>query len=156
LNGARLLLVPQSAVLDAGRFSGLLARERVTLLWMTAGLFTQYVDALGSVFNELQYLMVGGDVVDPGAVGRVLREKRPNNFLNCYGPTECTTFSTTHLIEKIDDDTVSVPIGRPISNARIYILDGRLQPLAIGVSGEVYIGGAGVAREYLNRPELTA
>jgi amino acid adenylation domain-containing protein len=80
----------------------------------------------------------------------------PRQLLNAYGPTECTTFTTTYRVETLDEDTTRIPIGKPIANTKVYILDPQLQPVPIGVVGEIYIGGAGVARGYLNRPELTA
>ncbi len=156
LNGARVLIVPQESVLDPRRFAEVLTTQRVTLLWMTIGLFTQYVESLASVFPRLRYLIVGGDIVDTEVVRRVMRNGPPRHLLNAYGPTECTTFSTTYLIEAIDESATSLPIGRPISNAQIYVLDHVLKPVPVGVTGDIYIGGAGVALGYLNRPELTA
>ena len=76
--------------------------------------------------------------------------------MNGYGPTETTTFATTYEITGLPPGAQSIPIGRPIANTRIYILDGHGEPVPVGVAGELYIGGAGVARGYLNRPELTA
>jgi amino acid adenylation domain-containing protein len=155
LNGASILVVPQALVLEVRRFADLLIEQRVTVLWLTVGLFTQYQDALAEVFGQLRYLLTGGDTVDPVAIRRVLRNSRPRYLLNAYGPTECTTFSTTYLIESIDENATNISIGRPISNTQVYILNGHLQPVPIGVCGEIYIGGAGVALGYLNRPELT-
>src|SRR5262249_6108239 len=77
-------------------------------------------------------------------------------LLNGYGPTEGTTFSSTYEIETLEADTKDIPIGRPIANTRMYVLDEHLQRGAVGVTGEIYIGGDGVAAGYLNRPELTA
>lgn len=156
LHGATLVVAPQSTVLDVARLSALLIKERVSILWMTIGLFTQYADALGEVFSQLRYLMTGGDVVDPEVVRRVLRRSRPEHFLNAYGPTESTTFTTTYEIQSINEDAASLPIGRPIANTTTYILDRFRQPVPIGVAGELYIGGDGVALGYLNRAELTA
>jgi myxalamid-type nonribosomal peptide synthetase MxaA len=156
LNGARMLVVPDSVVLGPKRFAACLKEQGVTVLWMTVGLFVQYTEALTSVFPQLRYLLTGGDVVDPESVRWVMRHGPPQHFINAYGPTECTTFSTTYLIEGIADDTTSLPIGRPISNTRVYILDPQIQPVPTGVVGELYIGGKGVALGYLNRPELTA
>jgi acyl carrier protein len=119
------------------------------------GLFAQYIETLAPIFVHLRYLIVGGDVLDPAIVRRVMRSSPPQHLLNAYGPTECTTFSTTYLIREIPDDRI-IPIGRPISNAQIYILDRHMQPTPIGIPGEIYIGGAGVALGYLNRPDLTA
>jgi thioesterase domain-containing protein/acyl carrier protein len=76
--------------------------------------------------------------------------------LNVYGPTENTTFTTTHRVESVAETTATVPIGRPIANTRVYLLDGHLQPVPIGVVAELYAGGDGLAREYLHRPELTS
>jgi amino acid adenylation domain-containing protein len=156
LNGARLLIVPPSTVLESSHFAEVLEENGVTVLWLTVGLFTQYTEALKSAFGQLRYLITGGDVVDPGAARRVLsHDSRPGHLLNAYGPTECTTFTTTYEVERVEDGTKSLPIGRPISNTRVYILDARMQPVPIGAIGEIYIGGAGVALGYLNRPELT-
>jgi amino acid adenylation domain-containing protein len=156
LHGARVVIVRQRAVLDPLHFRDLLLRERATLLYMSVGLFNQYADPLADVFPRLRYLMVGGDALEPGTIRRTLHNNPPQHLLNVYGPTECTTYATTYLIETVPDDACSLPIGRPISNTQIYILDGNREPVPIGVTGELYIGGAGVARGYLNRPQLTA
>jgi amino acid adenylation domain-containing protein len=156
LNGASVLTVPQSLVLSAEPFADLLRKQRVTVLWMSTGLFMQYRDALSEVFPQLRYLLVGGDVVEPSAVRWVLCNCPPRHLLNGYGPTECTTFSATYLIESADEEAEDIPIGRPISNTQIYILDANCLPVPIGVAGEIHIGGDGVALGYLNRPELSA
>jgi len=155
LNGARLLVVPQTHVLDSKKFSQVLRQHRVTVLWLTAGLFSQYAEALSSVFVDLNYLLVGGDILDPKKVANVLRYSAPRRLLNGYGPTECTTFSSTYHIQSAAEAAQGIPIGRPVSNTKIYILDDELQPVPIGVSGEIHIGGAGVALGYLNQPLLT-
>ena len=155
LNGARVAIIPPAVVLDGQSFAQTLQRHRVTVLWLTAGLFTQSVQSLSEVFGQLRYLLVGGDVVNPEAVREVLRGSRPRHLLNGYGPTEGTTFSATYEIETVKEDGAGIPIGRPIANTRIYILDARLNPVPIGVPGELYIAGAGVALGYLQRDELT-
>jgi hypothetical protein len=103
----------------------------------------------------MRYLMTGGDALDPKVVARVLRNGRPQHLLNGYGPTETAVFATVHDIGELVEGR-SVPIGRPIGNTQVYILDGRRAPVPTGVEGEIYIGGMGVARGYLNREELTA
>jgi amino acid adenylation domain-containing protein len=155
LNGARVAIVPHAAVLDGERLAQNLLAVNATILWITVGLFTQYAGVLAPVFRRLRYVITGGDVVDPGVVAEVLRNGSPQTLINAYGPTECTTFSTTFPITSAGSEAGSLPIGRPISNALIRILDGHLQPVPIGVGGEIYIGGVGVAQGYLNRPELT-
>src|SRR5690606_15864174 len=102
----------------------------------------------------LRMVMVAGDVLAPGDARRWL-EATGTALLNLYGPTECTIDATWHRVESVADDR-SVPIGRPIHNCRIHILDSRLRPVPIGAVGEICIAGAGLARGYLGRPELDA
>ena len=156
LNGGRIVVIDQSVLLDSERFGHALNRQRVSILWMTVGLFNRYADALGEEISRLRYLIVGGDALDPRAIARVLRHHPPQHLVNGYGPTETTTFASTQEILSVEKTARTIPIGRPISNVRIYILDAQGEPVPVGVGGELYIGGAGVARGYLNRPELTA
>ncbi len=154
LNGGCVVVVEQAVLLSQAAFAALLQEQSVSVLWMTAGLFHQYADALLPVFPQLRYLIVGGDVLDPQVIGRVLKHGKPRHLLNGYGPTEATTFSTTHEITHLGEG--SIPIGRPMANAQAYVLDVRQQLLPLGAVGELYIGGAGVAKGYLNQPQLTA
>jgi len=157
LNGARLLVVPQTVVMEPARLNAALHAGGVTALWLTVGLFNQYVDGLPDAFGQLRYLLVGGDALDPKTIRQLLqREQRPAHVVNGYGPTETTTFACTHDIRVVPDDARSIPLGKPIANTQIYILDTRGEPVPVGVEGEIHIGGDGVARGYLNRPELTA
>ncbi|MGI9302916.1 MAG: non-ribosomal peptide synthetase, partial [Gammaproteobacteria bacterium] len=157
LHGARLLAISQAVFLDSERFGKALIEGEVTALWLTVGLFNEYADALESALGQLDYLLIGGDALDPTTVARVLRRShRPRHLINGYGPTETTTFATTYEITELAEDAHTVPIGTPIANTQIYILDPQHEPVPLGSSGEIYIGGAGVACGYLNRPELTA
>ena len=156
LNGARLLIVPQALVLDAEQFADVLDQHDVTVVYMSVGLFNQYTEAASRVFPKLRYLMIGGEAPDPAAVCRVLNNSPPRNFLNVYGPTECTTLSTTHAMNAAVASAGAIPIGRPLANSRAYVLDSQRNPVPIGVTGELYLGGDGVACGYLNRPQLTA
>jgi amino acid adenylation domain-containing protein len=156
LNGARVLIVPRAAALHAGCFSKLLAKHRVSILWMSVGLFNQSAEALADVLPRLRCLIIGGDILDPQVIRRVLQRSPPQRLLNAYGPTECTTFTTTYTIDAVERDATSIPIGRPIANTQVYILNRAAEPAPIGVTGEIYVGGAGVAQGYLNRPDLTA
>ncbi|RMT41056.1 Amino acid adenylation, partial [Pseudomonas syringae pv. solidagae] len=153
LNGGCVVVVGQNDLLSPLNFQRLLLEQSVTVLWMTAGLFHQYASGLGEAFSRLRYLIVGGDVLDPAVINRVLENNPPHHLLNGYGPTEATTFSATYEITSVGDG--SIPIGKPVGNSRLYVLDGHGQPLPLGVPGELYIGGQGVAKGYLNRDELT-
>ncbi|WP_342210364.1 non-ribosomal peptide synthase/polyketide synthase [Xenorhabdus stockiae] len=156
LNGGCLHIISQTVLLDPVRFSHSLIEGKVTALWLTAGLFNAYLDILMPMFGQLRYLLVGGDVLDPGKIRQVFSsESQPAYLINGYGPTETTTFAATYVITSPIDITRSIPIGRPIANAQIYILDPKGLPVPVGVAGEIYIAGAGVARGYLNLPELT-
>jgi amino acid adenylation domain-containing protein len=99
---------------------------------------------------NLGTIIVGGEAVSADLVAKWSSGRR---FFNAYGPTESTVCAT---IAECSDSSESPPIGRPIANIQVYILDAQLQPVPIGIPGELYIGGAGLARGYLNRPELTA
>jgi amino acid adenylation domain-containing protein len=157
LSGARLLVVPQAVLLDAQAFNRFLVDGRVTAILLTTGLFNEYADTLAPAFSGLTHLLVGGDVLDARSAARVLQaESPPRRLINAYGPTESTMLATTFEVFASNGSVRAVPIGRPIANTQIYILDGRGTPVPVGVAGEIHIGGAGVARGYLNRPELTA
>ena len=156
LNGGAVVIVDQATLLDPQQFGRWLERHAITVLWLTAGLFHQYADALAAPFARLRILMTGGDVVDPRVAARVLERSPPQRLLNGYGPTETTTFAATYQIREVAPSATSIPIGRPIANTRIYIVDKYREPVPIGAAGEILIGGQGVASGYLNRPELTA
>lgn len=157
LNGARLLIMPQAVLLDPPALNRALLAGGATALWLTVGLFNSYLDALEEAFGSLRYLLVGGDALDPVSIDRLLRRNlRPLHLINGYGPTESTTFAATFPITAVAPGASSVPIGRPIANTQIYLLDSNMTPVPLGVTGEVYIGGDGVGRGYLNQPELSA
>ena len=154
LNGARLVL------LDIGKpsleeLAEAIKANGVTTLWLTAGLFHLMVDNHLHDLRGLRQLLAGGDVLSVPHVEKVSRELPNCRLINGYGPTENTTFTCCYTV---GDSSVngSVPIGRPISNTFVYVLDRFMNPAPIGVPGELYIGGDGLARGYLNRPDLTA
>lgn len=156
LNGAQLWGLERDDILSPPQLVAKLRDQGITTLFLTTALFNQVVSLIPDAFSSLRYLLFGGEAVDPGAVRRVLRHGRPIHFLHVYGPTENTTFSTWHAITELSDAAKTVPIGRPISNSQAYILDRLLRPVPIGVTGELYVAGDGLAEEYLHRPELTA
>jgi len=154
LNGARLVVFPaHTPSLD--ELGQAIERHQVTTLWLTASLFHLMVDGHLKYLRHVRQLLAGGDVLSVPHVEKVLRELKGCQLINGYGPTESTTFTCCHLITSNDRREGSIPIGRPIANTQVYILDRYLQPVPVGVPGELFIGGDGLARGYLNRPELT-
>jgi len=155
LNGGRLVVMPpQSASLeDLGRA---IRDQGVTTLWLTAGLFNLMVDQRLEDLRPIRQLLAGGDVLSSHHVRTVLENLPDCTLINGYGPTENTTFTCCHAMRAGESVPDSIPIGRPISNTRVYILDDQMRPLQPGEAGELYAAGDGVARGYLNNPEATA
>ncbi|MFC9019239.1 amino acid adenylation domain-containing protein, partial [Streptomyces albidoflavus] len=154
LRGARLAVHPPHVPTTAelGRF---LTEAGVTHLWLTAGLFHQVAEDDVTVFAGLRHLLAGGDRLSPEHCARVLDAHPALRLTNGYGPTEATTFTTTHDLRGALGEG-SVPLGAPLANTRVYVLDGGLEPVPAGVPGELYIAGAGLARGYHARAGLTA
>ncbi|HSF42757.1 MAG TPA: amino acid adenylation domain-containing protein, partial [Thermoanaerobaculia bacterium] len=144
LNGGRLVVFPPGppSLPELGRA---LERHGVTTLWLTAGLFHQMVEENLPGLRPVRQLLAGGDVLSPDPVRRVLEELPGTVLVNGYGPTENTTFTCCHSMTDPAEVGATVPIGRPIANTSVYLID-----------GELYAGGDGLARGYFNRPDLTA
>ena len=156
LNGARLVVMPPETP-SLAELAEAITRHGVTTLWLTAGLFHLMVDEQPEALRGLRQLLAGGDVLSPSHVERLLADGAGCVLINGYGPTENTTFTCTHRMEPGRQSAgASVPIGRPIANTRVYVLDERMRPVPVGVAGELYVGGEGLARGYLDRPSLTA
>ena len=152
--GHTLVIVPQEVRADGPALLRFIREQRIELvdcvpsqlqLLLAAGL-------LSDGGSAPLVMLPGGEAIDP-AMWQALREAPSTEFFNMYGPTECTVDST---IGRVKTSGERPTIGRPVTNARLYVLDGRGQPVPVGVPGELYIGGAGVARGFLNRPDLTA
>jgi amino acid adenylation domain-containing protein len=155
LNGGTLILVPDHTILDATTLRREISAHEVTTMWLTAPLFHQLVEQDASIFAApLRHLLVGGDVLSVRHINKALDACPELHIINGYGPTENTTFSTTHLIDRRYTDRI--PIGRPIANSTVYVLDVDGRPQPVGVPGELYVGGDGVSDGYLNRPDLNA
>jgi amino acid adenylation domain-containing protein len=155
LHGGRLVLpsIERPSLAELGRE---IREGGVTTLWLTAGLFHPMVEEEIDGLSGVRQLLAGGDVVSPAAVRQVLERHPGIVVIDGYGPTEGTTFSSCHRMSDAADLGASVPIGRPIANARALILDQDLRPAPLGVPGELYLGGDGIARGYFGRPDLTA
>ncbi|MRX70530.1 amino acid adenylation domain-containing protein [Flavobacterium resistens] len=154
LNGSRLILTTQDNLLDLSKLEDVVKTHKVNSLWMTASWFSQVVESNIKIFENIDQLIIGGDVVSPKHTEKVFERYPAIKIVNGYGPTENTTFSTTFEIQNVKYTTI--PIGKPIPNSFAYILNKNLQPVVTGVIGQLYVSGAGVARGYLNKAELTA
>ncbi|MBC8943728.1 Amino acid adenylation [Xenorhabdus indica] len=156
LNGGALVVIDHTTLLTSAELVRALQTHRITILWLTIGLFNRLVVELSPVLPQIKTLIFGGDIPDLPLIAQVLKHRPPQQLLQAYGPTEGTTFTTMYPIEALEEGMIRLPIGRPIANTRVYLLDSHGQPVPLGVTGEIYVGGDGVACGYLNRPELTA
>ncbi|AXG46341.1 non-ribosomal peptide synthetase [Photorhabdus laumondii subsp. laumondii] len=156
LNGGALVVIDRSTLLTPWQLVRALQSHCITVLSLVVGLFNRLAGELSPVLPQIKILIVGGDVLDPNVIDQVLTGNPPQQLLQAYGPSEGTTFTTTYRITALAQGITSIPIGRPIANTRVYVLNAKGLPVPLGAVGEMYIGGDGVARGYLNRPELTA
>jgi len=163
ISGATLVLISSAAELVGGRLVHFCIDHDIHVLHLAASIWHQSVDDLAAEEQldiPLRVLLVGGERPDIVRLRDWTRRlQRPMRFINAYGPTEATITAAKYEL-LCDEETVAslerIPIGRPIANVAIYILDEAMQPVPIGVPGELFIGGAGVARGYHRRPVLTA
>lgn len=156
LNGALLVIFTHDTVLDAYQFKKQLNKNKISTLWLTSDLFSQFIEIKPDLVDGLKNLLVGGDVVSLRTIRTLFKRKnRPLKVINGYGPTENTTFTTYYLITDPFSLISSIPIGIPVSNTQVYVCDRRSQLLPIGIAGELYVGGDGLAHGYLNKLELT-
>ncbi|QSQ18069.1 non-ribosomal peptide synthetase [Myxococcus landrumensis] len=153
--GGRLVVFPPRSPSELDLLKDVLRRHSVTLLHLTAGLFSQMVELEMDGLKGVRQLLTGGDVVSAPHVRRVLEELRIP-VTACYGPTESTLFTSTHRMTRVEDVGAAVPIGRPIGNTQVYVLDAGMEPVPVGVAGELFIGGDGLARGYLRQSDVTA
>jgi amino acid adenylation domain-containing protein/non-ribosomal peptide synthase protein (TIGR01720 family) len=156
LNGGQCVVAPPGLV-DAPSLERLVSIHRINTLWLTAALFNALLDEDSRCLSHVGELLVGGEALSVAHIRRYRSSYSNTRLTNGYGPTECTTFSCCYSIPAlIPLDWGSIPIGPPIANTEVYVLDGNFEPVPIGVPGELYLGGAGLARDYLGRPDLTA
>lgn len=154
LTGGTLVIYPPGPMV-AEELAAVLREEKVTTLWLTAGFFHRMVDHNLDALGGLQQLLAGGDVLNPRHVTRFVDRFPEIRFINGYGPTENTTFTTCHTVLG-SVRASSVPIGRPITGTTIHILDSNLMPVPSGTSGELWVSGLGLSQGYLGQPGTTA
>ncbi|MBV8866583.1 MAG: amino acid adenylation domain-containing protein [Acidobacteriaceae bacterium] len=154
-NGATVVGLRRETLLSVADLPAVLRKERVNILVLN----TSYVHQIGrdapEALKGIRKVLFGGEAAEPGPLRKILQHVGPGVLVNSYGPAESCVIATYHQITDIPENASTVPIGRPVANAQVYLLDSRLQPVPIGVPGEIYIGGEGVARGYLNRVKLT-
>ncbi|HLL46090.1 MAG TPA: amino acid adenylation domain-containing protein, partial [Longimicrobiaceae bacterium] len=154
LTGGACVLYPGRTP-DPAQLAEQVRAHGVTTLWLTSAFFNLVVDTCPAMLAGVSQVMVGGEAVSVPHVRRALRSHPGLRLVNGYGPSECTVFAACHPVPA-DFDAPSVPIGTPVGDRRVYLLDGDFEPVPTGVAGELCIGGPAVARGYLGRPGLTA
>lgn len=156
LNGARLVLVGNDTLLNIYALSKLIENEKITLFFITTALFNTLIDINPECLKNVRKILFGGERVSVQHVGKALECLGQNRLLHVYGPTESTVFATYYPINGIDTNLGTIPIGKPVSNTRIYILDQNNNPVPVEIAGELCISGEGLVKGYLNRAELTS
>ena len=157
LKGSALVIPKDSKQLfsDVKQFEQFIKTHHISILWLTKTLFDSLYFLNPKWCENLNYLIIGGEALDRKIINQILKSKRkPKHFLNGYGPTESTTFTCIYNLNT-PIKAANVPIGKPINNRSVYILDTHRKPVPVGAVGELYIGGSGLARGYLNNSALT-
>ncbi|MFT7036427.1 MAG: amino acid adenylation domain-containing protein, partial [Cyclobacteriaceae bacterium] len=152
LHGAELHLMSESSLLDFAYVNSYVASHGVNKMFMVTSFFNQLIVENKEVLNQLEYLLVGGEELGLSTLDRIAGFDSNLNIVNAYGPTENSMISTTYQLKGND---VSIPIGQPIANSTVYLIDDYEQLVGDGVIGEICVGGDGLSMGYLNRPELT-
>ncbi|WP_010249962.1 non-ribosomal peptide synthetase [Acetivibrio cellulolyticus] len=156
LNGAKLVLTKKETFLDMAKLTGIIKDEGITVFFITTALFNALVDADAQSLKNIRKVLFGGERISTIHAAKALEAAGQGKIVHVYGPTETTTFATYFPIDNIDNSSVTIPIGKPISNTEIYVLDKNLKPVFSGCLGELYIAGDGVAKGYINDVELTS
>jgi surfactin family lipopeptide synthetase C len=155
LYGGRCVLYPEKIPTPEG-LSRIIQEQRVNTLFLTTALFNLMIDTMPQGLSEIKQLMFGGESVSVPHVRRALELLPETKIIHVYGPSECTVFTSSYPIpQQIAQNVHSISIGKPIGDRTVYLLDEDLHRVPIGVVGELYVGGASVARGYLNQPKLT-
>ena len=157
LHGGKCIIYPEEHIPDPKTLQGLIEKENISTLWLTATLFNTLITAKPDCLKGISELLIGGEALSLFHVQKALKHLPDTTIINGYGPTENTTFTTTYEIPQcLPSKLTAIPIGKPLNHTTSYILDKELIPVASGEVGELYTGGAGLALGYLNHPELTA
>ncbi|QSI44922.1 non-ribosomal peptide synthetase [Bacillus altitudinis] len=154
LNGGQLVLIPKYAALNMDELTRLIKTHQVTANCLPTALFNRLIEHDPKSVAGYRTLLVGGEAMSSEHARKALPHMK-GVLINAYGPTENTTLATTYQVTHVPEDARSVPIGVPVANSTVVILDDHLNPVPTGVKGEIYIGGTGLAKGYLHDPERT-
>lgn len=156
LNGAKLVMINKETLQDVDKLSRLIREERISIFFVTTALFNTLVDLHIECFTNIRKVLFGGERVSVRHVRKALEYMGAQRILHVYGPTESTVFATYYPVDQIEENPITIPIGKPLANTKVYILDkhSNLQP--VGIPGELCIAGDGLVKGYLHRPELDA
>ncbi|MCP5046975.1 MAG: amino acid adenylation domain-containing protein, partial [bacterium] len=156
LNGSALILITRDELLELEKLARLLTRERISVFFTTTALFNTLVDIGLECLAQTRKILFGGERVSVEHTAKAVEYLGKGRVVHVYGPTETTVYAGYFPIDEVRDHQFTIPIGMPIANTTIYILDPYLNPVPIGINGEIYIGGPGVCQGYLNNESLTA
>jgi len=156
LNGLSLYQADKNTILDPEEMEKIITMNRIDILHLVPQVFNQLFSHHPGIFAGLSYFLVGGDLVQPRDIRQLRAKYEKLKILHMYGPTESTTFSTYLEVDQVGENDRTLPIGKPVNNSSVYILGRHDELLPIGAAGQLCLGGPGVARGYLNNPELTA
>ncbi|MEO0778657.1 MAG: amino acid adenylation domain-containing protein, partial [Bacteroidota bacterium] len=156
LHGATLVGIDKTTSINPKAYFKTIEAENINTIFVTTALLNQFGKQAPWAFRSVDKVLFGGEAATAKWVREVLQNSAPRELLNLYGPTESTTFATWFSVARLDKQDTVVPIGRAVANTRVYVLDEHLRAVPVGVPGELYIGGDGLARAYLGQPGMTA
>jgi amino acid adenylation domain-containing protein len=158
LHGGKCVLSIEHPLISTSGIKNNIYEDKVNTIFLTSALFNKLIDIDVSSFDGLETLLFGGDVASIKHIQKFYRANKQINLINCYGPTENTTFTTYYPIPKeiTDSNSFTIPIGKPINHTQVYILNDNTEPVGQNEIGEIYLGGDGLAQGYLNNSDLTS
>jgi amino acid adenylation domain-containing protein len=154
LTGASLYMIRDDWASNADELTRTIEEKKITVCFITTALFNAFVDVQLNALKGLRKILFGGEMVSLSHVSKALTVLGEGKIVHVYGPTETTVYATGYPIYEINKDG-SIPIGKPLSNTQLFVLDENRKPVPIGVAGELFIGGDGVSLGYVNNEELT-
>lgn len=155
LHGFKLYILKRDYLLNLNLFDNFLHKNKISILFLTTGLFNKFGEIQPTIFKDLKYLLTGGDVISPKAVTNIMDVVPNIKLINCYGPTENGSYSTCFPISPTSCILHSLPIGKPVANSTAYVVSKDNNLLPVNCVGELWVGGDGVAKGYLNNECLT-